>query len=109
MAGTPRLVLPSRDFEDIGGSGGVSALASVAMAAGQSTGANDRYGALASCAALPALTRASIKPGINPTALTRRSHEGPSPEGKLADKHGIGRALLPMKPTKNTPPGAGRR
>ena len=92
MGCTARLALASRDFADIAVGGWASAVDNVVIAAGQSTGANDRRGDLTSCAALPALTRTSSKPGNNPTALTRRSHEGPFPKGKIADKRAIGRA-----------------
>src|SRR6187431_2758165 len=82
MGCTARLALASRDFADIAVGGWASAVDNVVIAAGQSTGANDRRGDLTSCAALPALTRTSSKPGINPTALTRRSHGDHSPRAK---------------------------
>jgi hypothetical protein len=103
------LAPPDRDFEDIGDAGGASPLANVEMAAGQSIGANDRCGNWMSCAAPPALMRASIKPGINPTALTGRSHEEPFPESKVPDKGGSRRALLLSNHKKlRRPKGAAR-
>jgi len=91
---------------DIGAIAGAPTAVKVAMAAGQSIDANDNRGVDTSCAALPALARASAKPEINPNALTRLSHEGPSPSGKIADKGDGRRALLSGPPTKK-PPGWG--
>jgi hypothetical protein len=90
---------------DIGAVVGASTAVNVAMAAGQSTEANDKRGIVTSCAALPALTRASAKPEINPKALTSHSHVGPFPADKIADKSGVGRALFDGDPTKSRPDG----
>ena len=92
---------------DIGAIAGASTAVNVAMAAGQSIDANDKRGADTFCAALPALAKASAKPQINPKALTRLSHEGPFPSGKIADKGDGRRALLSGTPRKK-PPGWGR-
>ena len=97
---------PSRDLADIGAIAGAPTAVNVAMAAGQSIDANDKRGADTFCAALPALAKASAKPEINPNALTRLSHEGPFPSGKIADKGDGRRALLSGTPRKK-PPGWG--
>jgi hypothetical protein len=65
------LAPPSRDLADIGAIAGASTAVNVAMAAGQSIDANDNRGVDTSCAALPALAKASANPEINPNC----SHE----------------------------------